>query len=325
MSAGQTPVGSDDLADLEGRSVLVTGADGMLGRAFQEALRPLSRTVTVHARAHPDLDVTDARAVMACARLGPGLIVHCGGMALADECERHPDRARIVHVEGTRNVGRLAFECGARVVYPQSVFIFDGRELPVTETTTPNPPMVYGRMKLEAERYLLDEVPRSLVVRMAGFFGGDDRDKNFVGKFVRELDAALRRGESRIEVGDRVWQPTYTLDLARNTVLLAARERSGIYNMGALGEATFFEVARVCIDELGMREHISLEPSPAEVFAGAEPARRPHRMVTANLRLEREGLLRQRRWDVALREYLSRPWFDRFRRASAPRREVVDR
>ncbi|MEO6527716.1 MAG: SDR family oxidoreductase [Gemmatimonadaceae bacterium] len=315
-------VADEELESLRGLHVLVTGADGMLGRAFREALSPMASAVTVHARAHAELDVTDERAVMECARLDPGLIVHCGGMALADECERDPERARAVHVDGTRNVGRLAIECGARVVYPQSVFIFDGRELPVTETTQPNPPMVYGRMKLEAERYLLAEVPDSLVVRMAGFFGGDDRDKNFVGKFVRELDAAMRSGASRVEVGDRVWQPTYTLDLARNTLLLVAQARSGVYNMGALGEATFFDVARVCVDELGLDEHLALDPSRAEVFSGAEPARRPHRMVTANLRLEREGLLRQRRWDDALREYLARPWFDQFRRAPSADREL---
>lgn len=311
-----TTIGTE-LSELCGSRVLITGAAGMLGRGFSEALAPLGDQVTVHALSHERLDVTDRDAVMTCAALRPDIIAHCGGMALADECERDPAKAAAVHLDGTRNVGELAKACGARIAYPQSVFIFDGRHLPVTEETNPNPPMAYGRVKLEAERYLLSEVPGALVVRMAGFFGGDHKDKNFVGKFVRDLARGVQTGQSRIEVGDRIWQPTYTLDLARNTLLLLARHRRGVYHMGALGEATFYDVARVCADGLGLAEIVSIELCPSRLFDGDEPARRPHRMVTANLRLEREGLMRQRPWEDALREYLTRPWFDKFRRSAA--------
>ncbi|HEU4719857.1 MAG TPA: NAD(P)-dependent oxidoreductase [Gemmatimonadaceae bacterium] len=319
-SHSESPV-TQELRSLSGLRILVTGADGMLGRAFREAVAPLGETVTMHALAHAALDVTDRDAVLAYARYRPDVILHCGGLALADVCERDPARARAVHVGGTRNVAELARACGARVVYPQSVFIFDGREIPVTESTVPAPAIVYGTVKLEAERHLLAETEGALSVRMAGFFGGDDKDKNFVGKFVRELDAAVRAGQASIDVGERIWQPTYTLDLARNTLLLVAHRCSGVYHMGALGEATFLEVARVCVEELRLDDRIAVRPSAPEMFEAAEPARRPFRMVTANERLEREGLLRQRRWDVALRDYLARPWFDRFRAplAAAPR------
>lgn len=293
----------------------------MLGRAFRESVAPLGATLAMHALSHLELDVTDRDAVLACARYQPDVILHCAGLVSADECERDPARARAVHVGGSKNVALLARACGARVVFPQSPLIFDGRELPVTEETVPTPSIVYGKVKLEAEQHLLAETEGALSVRMAGFFGGDEKDKNFVGKFVRELDAAVRAGQSSIDVGERSWQPTYTLDLARNTLLLVARRCAGVYHMGALGEATFLEVARVCVEELGLGERLTVRPCAPFAFESVEPARRPFRMVTANLRLEREGLLRQRRWDVALREYLARPWFDRFRArtAAAPR------
>lgn len=303
----------NDLTALQGARILVTGADGMLGRAFVEALAPLGDGVHVHAYPHVRLDVTDADAVMRCARHRPDVILHCAGMSLADRCEREPVRAHAVHVGGTRNVGRLARATGARVVYPQSVFIFDGRELPVTEATTPNPRLVYGAVKLEAERHLLGEVPGTLAVRMAGFFGGDEKDKNFVGQFTRELAVLLADGRTTCAVGDRVWQPTYTLDHARNTLLLLALGREGIYHMGALGEATFFAVARACVEELGLAHRVAVVPCPATAFDRAEPARRPMRMVTATRRLDAEGLNRQRPWRAALGEYLARPHFDALR------------
>ena len=312
--SGISRLADDELGRFAGKSVLVTGAGGMLGRAFIEALAPLGREVRLRALPRAELDVTDARAVMRCARHRPDFILHCGGMSLADACEREPDLARRVHVDGTVNICRLARETGARVFYPQSVFIFDGGELPVTESTPPSPTLVYGRYKLEAERQLLQSLPDALVVRMAGFFGGDARDKNFVGQFTRKLGSLLAAGRGVCEVGDRSWQPTYTLDHARNTLLLLARGCSGIYHMGAVGEATFVDVARACVEALGLTGRVDILPRPAEQFDRAEPARRPRRMITATLRLDREGLNRQRPWRTALGEYLARPYFDVLRR-----------
>lgn len=302
-----------ELDGLRGATILVTGADGMLGRGFTDVLHGLGNDVEVHALDHEQLDVTDADAVAACERHQPDLILHCAGLALADRCEREPELARHVHVGGARNVARLARRCGSMVFYPQSVFIFDGRELPVTESTRPAPGLVYGRVKLEAEETLLAEAPQVLSVRMAGFFGGDAKDKNFVGTFIRGLGSVLAGGGA-IAVGDRVWQPTYTLDLARNTLVLLARGCSGVYHMGALGEATFFDVARACVEALGLEGDVHVSRSSAAPFDAAEAARRPSRMVTANRRLEAEGLCRQRPWDEALREYLRRPYFDPMRR-----------
>lgn len=307
------------LAPLHDQAILITGADGMLGRAFVEALAPVRDRVRLRALSRYELDVTDQGAVMSEARHRPNLILHCAALSIADECEQQPARARLVHVEGTRNIVRLAVDAGARIFYPQSFLIFDGSELPVTESTTPAPTHVYGRVKLEAEQLVLAEVPGSLVARLAGFFGGDDKDKNFVGKFVRHIDKVIRDGGTTMDVGDRTWQPTYTLDIARNVLLLLALRREGIYNVSALGEATFFDVADACVRELGLSSALSLQPVSSEVFDLAEAARRPKRVVMTNERLVHEGLERQRPWQHALCEYLQRPYFDQFRR------EPIDR
>jgi dTDP-4-dehydrorhamnose reductase len=298
---------------LRGRRVLLTGAGGMLGRAFVEALAPLGDSVQLTALAHEQLDVTDRHAVDRCAALEPDIILHCAGLVIAERCERESDLAHAVHVEGTRNVARLARATGARVFYPQSFLIFDGHEVPAGERTEPRPEHVYGRVKLAAERLLLDGLPGTLVVRLGGFFGGDDRDKNFVGQLTRTFDRLLADGVRSYAVGDRIWQPTYTLDLARNILLLLGRGHDGIYHMSCHGEASFFDVATACVHSLGLDQRIRIVPVDSSAFDAQERARRPHRLVLGTSRLDREGLDRQRPWREALHEYLGRPWFDRLR------------
>lgn len=305
----------DSIEALGGSTILITGADGMLGRAFVQALAPLRDSIDLHAHSRRELDVSDADAVRN-VRCAPALIIHCAAMSIADECEKNPEDAWRVHVEGTRNVCELAREHGARVFYPQTFLIFDGTSLPVTESTIPAPGHVYGRVKLEAERIVLTTVPRSLVGRLAGFFGGDEKDKNFVGKFVPHAHDLIERGVGSMDVGDRVWQPTYTLDIARNVLLLLLGvQRDGVYNISSHGEATFFDVASHCAMRLGLDAHLTLQPVSSEVFDRAEAVVRPRRVVMSNTRLAAEGLDRQRSWQAALDDYLQRPYFDRFRRA----------
>jgi dTDP-4-dehydrorhamnose reductase len=303
----------DNLTSLRGLSVLITGADGMLGRAFAEAIQHLSPETRVDGRPRSALDVTDEEQVMQLTSERPDIIVHCAGLTNADECDRDPENARRVHLDGTRNVTRLASAVGAQILYPQSVFIFNGEELPVTEFTTPAPPFVYGLVKLEAEQHVLKHLETALVVRMAGFFGGDEKDKNFVGQFTRTLKDMLYTGETDICVGDRVWQPSYTLNLASNCLLLLARRCRGIYHMGSLGEATFYEVAVACVDSLGLSDRIQVTPSSSQPFERDEVARRPRRMVTRTDRLDAEELNRQGPWRESLHEYLQRPYFDPWR------------
>jgi dTDP-4-dehydrorhamnose reductase len=308
----------EELSRLAGETVVVTGAGGNIGSAFAAALGCIEGC-RVLALDRAQLDVRDRARVLALASERPTLIAHCAGDMNADRCEREPEACRDVHVGGTEHIIALARATGARVFYPQSVFIFDGRELPVTEETVPNPLSEYGKAKLTAEAMLRDQLPNALIVRMAGFFGGDHRDKNFVGSFTRSLFAMVEAGERVCRVGARVWQPTYTRDLAENALLLLVRGCTGIYHMGAYGEATFLEVAQACIADLGLSDTITALPLPAAEADRLEVAPRPFRMVTANARLQAEGLDRQRSWREALHEYLARPHFQSRVAQLAPR------
>ena len=98
----------DDLSALGGQTILITGAGGMLGRAFVEALGARVPTARVLARDRAQFDVTDLGRVMVEARERPNIIVHCAGLVIAEQCEREPEAARRVHVMGTANVARCA-------------------------------------------------------------------------------------------------------------------------------------------------------------------------------------------------------------------------
>lgn len=297
----------DDLSALAGRTVLITGARGMLGGSFEQAIARLVPSCRVVCTGREELDVTDRRSVMSFARLWPDYIIHCGARVRADEYETSPALAQR-QLAGAGYIRDLVHETGAMLIYPQSVFIFDGSVAPITEETAPRPVIAYGKHKLEVEMLFRESCPDVLVARMAGFFGGCERDKNFVGSYARALAGRLREGQREFEVGDRVWQPTYTDDLARNILLLAARGKHGVYNLACHGQASFHELVEHMAECVGLAKRVRILQVPEEQVRGSEKARRPA-VIMANERLRREGLDRQRPWRESLAEYLSLPYF----------------
>ena len=69
---------------------------------------------------------------------------------------------------------------GSVLPYFKSLIQKKVKSLPITEKTKPAPLCKYGKDKLLAEENILKNCNNPLIVRMGGFFGGYNKDKNFV-------------------------------------------------------------------------------------------------------------------------------------------------
>ena len=291
------------------KRIIITGADGMLGRSFQEVLRLKYPSADVKALSRHALDVTNRLGVMAYAEYNPELIIHAASKVDADFCENNYEEARDIIINGTNNVIELAEACNATVLYPQTFLIFDGKVNPICELTVPNPLSNYGLLKLEAENAVIESDINSLIIRMGGFFGGNEKDKNFVGTIIRLIFEKVKNGSHDLEVGDRVWQPTYTFDLALNCLLLLKNGKSGIYNMSSLNSASFYQLTIKIVQYLGLENHVNVIEVGSQQFDDDEAAERPRNAILSNDKLSSAGMNVQRNWEQSLLEYLSSDYY----------------
>lgn len=295
----------DVISVLCGKKILITGAGGMLGTAFVNQIYKYIPDPRVLALSRNQLDVCNDDHLEKIKAENPDIIIHCACLVNADMCEIQPDVARNIIVSGTKNITKIAQHCESQIIYPQSFLIFSGDAPLVDEMTQPSPLNEYGRLKLEAEMEMLRQLPNSMSLRLGGFFGGGEKDKNFIGKFMALIKKAKQSNQSYLEIGNRVWQPTYTQDIAANSLLLLAKKKSGVYCMAAHGSATFYEVAKETINILGLEDQITLGEIDASLFVMKEAAARPPAVIMQNKRLIKENMDRQRVWSSALKSYLS--------------------
>src|SRR6185295_7736227 len=148
--------------------VLITGAQGQLGQALQQALS--GEDLILKDLPKFDLTQSDSESQIVAAR--PSVILHVGAYTNVDGAEREPDRALAVNAQGTRFVARAAATLNARLIYMSTDYVFDGTQTtPYHEEDMPHPINMYGRSKHEGEIAALAGCPDTLVVRTAWLYG----------------------------------------------------------------------------------------------------------------------------------------------------------
>jgi dTDP-4-dehydrorhamnose reductase len=268
---------------------LITGAAGMLGRDLQSSLA--SRNVTALSRA--DLDVADLDAVRA-AVAGHDVVINAAAYTKVDDAETHETDALAVNGTGAGNLAIAAAEQGSRLVQYSTDYVFDGSAIePYAEDTPHNPVSAYGRTKALGERLAIEANPQgTFIVRTAWLYG--QHGPNFASTMLR---LASDR-ETVSVVNDQIGQPTWTADLAAQTVaLLDSEAPAGIYHGTNAGSASWFDFARAVFENAGLDPERVL---PTDSASFVRPAPRPGYSVLGHEAWATAGLPAMRDWRAAL-------------------------
>ena len=298
------------LKNLSGKKFLITGCKGMLGNSFLNQLKTHVQNPKIYCFNKSELNVSDTKSFNRYKDLKPDFIIHCAALVNADLCEEDKKKGKVNILEGTKNIINFAKINNSKVFYPQSFLIYNDTNKLIDENTIPKPLSEYGNLKLEAENIVLNSSSNAISVRMGGFFGGEEKDNNFIGKVTLHISKLIKQGKKTMEIGDRVWQPTFTNDLAYNSLILLANNKNGKYNMASHGSCSFYELTNELLKILKIEKKFTVSRISAKILSKREVARRPLSVIMNNSRLRQENLDRQRDWKISLKDYLEKPYFN---------------
>ena len=253
----------------------VVGASGQIGGWLthwlrQRGIQAVGSYATVPYDGLEHLDTSNQTAAARfVARHLPEIIFYPAGWTWVDGCEKDPARASAANVADPLNVARAGIEHGALFVYYSTDYLFDGTDGPNTETDTPKPLSVYGRVKLEAEQQLAETLgDQFLCLRTAWVQGPERQGKNFTYQVWRNLS----QGKQMICPSDQVSNPTYGPDLAKVTVELALGGHRGIWNVAGPDLWARDELGRQIARHFGFDPGLIVGKTTAEL---GQPAARP--------------------------------------------------
>ena len=266
--------------------VLVTGANGQLGRELVEAFAGTGSGPAagheVVASDQATLDVASRDSVFAAVTsVEPDAVVHAAAWTDVDGCEGDPDRALQVNALGTRHVVAAARLVGARVCYVSTDYVFDGLAgRAYDEWDAPRPLSVYGRSKRGGELELGSE---DTTVRTSWLCGRHGRN------FVRTILTKAAAGDELRVVDDQHGCFTLAADLAAMIRRLVVERRPGLFHVTNQGPTTWFRLARDAVAVAGLDVEL-VQPIRTAEMQPPRPAPRPPFAVLDNAALRLSGV-----------------------------------
>jgi dTDP-4-dehydrorhamnose reductase len=281
--------------------IAVIGASGQLGHDVVRAFNDQGDEVS--SLTHKDIELSSLDSVQACLRATHAqIVVNTAAMHHVEKCEQQPVIAHEVNVMGARNLATATRDLGSVLIHVSTDYVFDGTKgEPYVESDEARPLNVYGRTKLEGERFVRDLNPKHYVLRTAALYGNHPcrakGGQNFVDLMLR---LARERGRVRV-VDSEFTSPTATAELARQIAVLSRSEVYGLYHATAEGNCSWHAFAH----EIFRIADISatLEVASPDEFPAKVP--RPAYSVLENCDLKHHNLNCFRPWQEGLRAYLA--------------------
>lgn len=283
--------------------ILVTGANGQMGRELQRSLQPLGSVVAPDRGA---FDLSQPDAMRATIRdLRPAVLVNAAAYTAVDRAESEPDLAMAINGVAPGVMAEEMSRLGGALIHFSTDYVFDGiGHTPWKESDAPNPLGVYGRTKLAGERVIEAVGPEHLILRTSWLYGR--HGNNFVRTVIR---LALERDELRI-VADQIGAPTWCRELADWVADIVAQVTSsamstpdayGVFHLAAGGSASWHQLAQAvvrCAPELAHRRHVTVVPIASHEYP--LPAKRPAFSVFDTTRARRVFGIDPVSWEIAL-------------------------
>lgn len=277
--------------------VLITGANGQLGRALQKVL--IEDELYLY-DSH-DMDITNFEKVEEIIGIKkPDVIINCAAHTKVDLCEEDVENAYKINAIGARNLAIASSKMNSKLVHISTDYVFEGNNpVALREDELVNPNTIYGKSKLMGEEFVKSLSKNHFIIRTAWLYGDGDN-------FVRTMLKLSKQHKKLKVVNDQIGTPTSTKDLANLINKLIRTEYYGTYHGTCHGKCSWYDFAVKIFEH--MKVDIEVEPCTTDEFP--RPAKRPEFSVLDNFMLRIQGLDVFRSWEEAIEDYLEgdREW-----------------
>lgn len=272
---------------------LITGAYGSLGHDLQAALAAAPGTRSVTALGRAELDITDPAACRA-AVADHDVVLNAAAYTAVDAAEDDEEAAHLVNAIGAENLAAASRTAGAVLVQYSTDYVFDGRQAePYAEDTPHSPVSAYGRTKAEGERRARAAHPEGTIVLRTAWLYGEHGPS-----FVRTMMRLYRERGTLAVVDDQHGQPTWTRDLADQTIrMLDSGLRSATLHGTNSGATSWHGFAQAIVENLG-GDPADVTPVTSADYPRRAP--RPANSVLSHDGWQQHGLTPMRAWRPAL-------------------------
>lgn len=258
-------------------TILVTGANGQVGRSLKKALD--QKHFTCHFLSREAFDLSNANQMQGVlADIKPNIIVNAAAYTKVDDAETNQALTFTINSDACKILAKYTKRNDGLLVHFSSDYVYHNDEnRPLKETDPCAPKSVYAQSKADGEKAITSHCDRYFIFRTSWVYDA------FGQNFVRTMLALSSKYPQLTVVDDQIGSPTYAPDLADVVALLAKKYADGnltesaygTYNFSNEGVCSWYDFALAIFSLKGI--DIPVKPVPSTAFP--RPAARPHYSV----------------------------------------------
>lgn len=272
--------------------IVFTGITGLLGGYFLKTKKSGYRIIGIGNKNIPQnndnffqVDITNKKQVLDFInKINPSVIIHAASIGNVDYCERNPDEAYKVNIEGTKNIINAAKKAKAKIIFLSSNAVFDGNNPPYDETSLLNPVDVYGKTKAEGERLIENSNLDFCILRLMTMYGWPQLGgrKNPVTWIID----SLKKGES-INVVNDIYNNHLWAGQASETIwkIIKNNKYKNTYNIAGADQVSRYELA-LKVARIFNLDSSLIKPVSSSFFKGI--AKRPKNTCFDTQKMEQQ-------------------------------------
>lgn len=237
------------------KKILVTGANGQLGRCIKDASGQYPQFEFTFTE-RDQLNIDEAHSVKQFFQKNNfDYCINTAAYTNVEKAESEKDAAFQTNAEGVKNLAKACSMHHTVLLHVSTDYVFDGtKDTPYLETDPTNPINVYGASKLEGERHIRELCEAYFIFRTSWLYS--QYGHNF-------LNSMLRFAEENKELTittEQLGTPTNANDLALALleVIVQESKNHGLYHFSNEGSATWYDFAKAIFTSSGQLEQVKL-------------------------------------------------------------------
>ena len=281
------------------KKILVTGANGQLGRCIKDAAASFPDFEFVFV-SKEELDIEDSDMLKDFFRKNH--FSHCINTAAytnVEKAESEKEKAFAINGEAVRNLAAICKENDVVLLHISTDYVFDGKKgSPYLETDTTNPINVYGASKLKGEQFIQEICDKFFIFRTSWLYS------QYGHNFLKTVLKFAEEGKPLTITTEQTGTPTNANDLAKALLHIVAQDSTdyGVYHYNNYGETTWFGFAEEILRQKDKLKDAKLaKTNHYRTFAA-----RPEYSVLDNIKAHNRLKLKHIDWKDSLQSVLKK-------------------
>lgn len=224
--------------------IAITGANGLVGSRIIELLEDDFQFISLSQK---EMDITNVDQVNSVLKnLDFDFFLHLAAYTNVAGAETNKNLCYKINVEGTKNVFEQVLNKKKKFIYISTDFVFDGKNPPYFENSTPNPPGVYGNSKYQGEKIVKNQ---AMIVRISYPYRASFERKR---DFFRTFKTFLEEKKPLSMITNSLMTPTFIDDIAFGLKYLIKNYSSGIFHLVGSQALSPYEAAILIAEKFNL-------------------------------------------------------------------------